>query len=280
MLRKSLSLFVLVALCVPACAVDIVHDPGLAVQQQANHAVDFVKWAQTEAHEAKIQIDAALTQINTLKSYEQLALQVVRLGNPAALLSLPGVRDVAELAGTGQQLYQEFGSLKNYFNPAAYQSDLNSVLSAYSQPNWQGFTTLSGYSVPPARSLYQFDTARWNTANQVSTMLNDLQQQRQNLQQQRDQALRALQSSTTDAEVKKYTGIIAGLNAAIAEVDQRSNQAAHQAQLQEQKIFAGQQISQAATAERQAAAQYQAIDQELKELPTADLHRPVNWGNP
>jgi hypothetical protein len=278
MLRKTLSLFVLVALCLsPARATIIVHDPGKALQDAGNEIVNLAKWSASEAHEAKIQIDSALTQLNTLRTYEQTVLEVVRLGNPAALMAIPGVRDVAELVSTGQQIYGEYQQLQAYFNPQNYQGDITSVLSAFQQPNWQGFTTMSGYSVPPAQSLYQFDTARWNTTNQSQILLSQIQQQRQTLQQQRDVVSSQLESATTVSDVQKYSAQLANLNAAIAELDQRSQQVIQQDQLQHQKIYAGQQISQAAAAERQGGQQYQAIDLDLQQLPANDFHQAKNW---
>jgi predicted ribosome quality control (RQC) complex YloA/Tae2 family protein len=270
MRRKALSVLVLAAMEIPAHGTLIVHDPGVAIQQSVNHAMDYVQMVKT-------QIDGAATQLNTLRSYENTVVQLARMGNAAELKNLPGVSDVAQLAGSGLQLYRELGSFQNYLIPAHYQADLNSILTSYSQPNWQGFVTSSGASVSPTQSAFQFPVASWNTSNQALDLINRLQQQRQTLQQQRAQTQSFLAGATTDAEVKKYSGNLAALNAAIAEVDQQVHQVLGATQLQQQKIVAGQQVTQAATAEREAAAQYRAIDQEFEALPVADLHRPVNW---
>lgn len=53
----------------------VVHDPVLMAKQSADEVVNFAKWAKTE-------VDAAQTQLNTLQTYENTVLQVVRMGNP------------------------------------------------------------------------------------------------------------------------------------------------------------------------------------------------------
>src|SRR6266481_1778918 len=83
----------------------IVYDPALHAQTAADHIVDFAKWAKTE-------VDAAQTELNTLQTYQQTLLYVARLGDPAALRSIPGVSTIAELYSMYGQLQQSYQQLQ------------------------------------------------------------------------------------------------------------------------------------------------------------------------
>ena len=198
------------------------------------------------------------------------------MGDPAQLRNLPGVSDVAALYSSGQQLMYEYQSWQRYFSPQNFQYDMNSILSSYRLPTWNGFTTQSGVLVTPLPANYQFNTARWNIANDAQQQLAQLEQQRQKLEKQRDQALSSLQSATTDSEVQKYHAIVNGLNGALADVSARANELAHQVALKGQQLNAGQQVYQASQAERQAADAYHAIDMDLSALPPP--FETPSWG--
>jgi len=71
----------------------VVHDPVLMAKRSADEVVNFAKWAKTG-------VDAAQTQLNTLQTYENTVLQVVRMGNPAALRNLPVVGSIAALVSS------------------------------------------------------------------------------------------------------------------------------------------------------------------------------------
>src|SRR5262249_7208536 len=156
----------------------------------------------------------------TFGNAENTVLQVVRMGNPAALRNLPGVSTVAELYQIYGQLSRNQGTVQALLNPQRYQNDLNYILGAYRLPKWNGFNTESGLPVLPAQGLFQFSTASWNVANNAQQQLTTLDQQRQKLQQKRDQALSSLEAATTASEVQKYHALLNSLNAAIAEVSQ------------------------------------------------------------
>ena len=49
-----------------------------SIAQNASNRLNLGKWAKTEA-------DAAQTEVNTLRTYENTVLQVARMGNPAAV---------------------------------------------------------------------------------------------------------------------------------------------------------------------------------------------------
>jgi hypothetical protein len=232
--------------------------------------VNLAKWIKTE-------LDAAATELNTLHTYENTIVQLARMGDPAQLHNLPGISDVAALYSSGQQLMYEYQSWQRYLSPQNFQYDMNSILSSYRLPTWNGFTSQSGVLVTPLPANYQFNTARWNIANDAQQKLAQLEQQRQRLEAQRDQALASLQGATTDSEVQKYHAVVNGLNGALADVSARANEVAHQVALKGQQINAGEQVYKASQAEREAAAGYQEIDSDLSALPVGNLQRTILW---
>src|SRR6516225_2893637 len=246
------------------------HDAAGWAQYGASEVMNFAKWAKTE-------VDAAQTQLNTLNTYENTVLQVARFGNPAALRSLPGVSTVAELVSMYNQVSRDYQQLQGLVNPSQYRNDLNSILSAYSQPSWNGFTSMSGANIPPAQGLYQFATSNYNVGQAVQQQLATLEQKKITLTQKRDAALQSLQNATTASDVQKYQAILEGLNAAIADVNQSESQLAQRAHMQQAQNAAAQQIYSASQTERRAAAAYQGIDRDLSALPIGDFHQGARW---
>src|SRR6266404_3477649 len=106
-------------------------------QDAGNEVVNLSKWAKTE-------VDAAQTQLNTLNTYENTVLQVARMGDPAALRSLPGVSTVAELYQIYGQFSRDYVSAQALLNPQRYRNDMNYILSAYQLPQWNGFNKSNG----------------------------------------------------------------------------------------------------------------------------------------
>jgi hypothetical protein len=250
------------------CAL-VVWDPGVSAQSAGQETVNLAKWIKTE-------LDTANTALNTLRSYENSVVQLARMGDPAQLRSLPGISDVAQLMGTGQQLMYEYQSWQRYFSPQHFQYDANAILSSYQLPSWNGFTSQSGALISPLPANYQFSTARWNIANDAQQKLAELEQQRQKLEKQRDQALSSLQSAATDADIQKYHAIVNGLNGALADVSARANELAHQVTLKGQQLNAGEQVYRASQFERQAADALHGIDSDLSALPPS-METP-SWG--
>jgi predicted ribosome quality control (RQC) complex YloA/Tae2 family protein len=213
--------------------------------------------------------------MNTLHTYQQTVIQVARSGDPAAIRNLPGISEVSQLTSTGQQAYQGYARLPQYFSPTNYQADANTILSQFGQPAWNGWTTASGASVPLRQSAYQFDVSRWNVADRVLSLLQQNQTERQRLQAQRNQLQQQLTTATTDAETKKLHAQLDNVNAALAQLDARDQQAVAHGQQQQVKINAGQQVTRAASVEQRQAAEYQQVNQGLAALPGQGA--PVSW---
>jgi hypothetical protein len=156
---------------------------------------------------------------------------------------------------------------------------MNYILRSYQLPQWNGFTTASGLPVAPAQGTFQFSTASWNVASNAQQELKTLDDQRQKLQQQRDQALSSLQSATTASDVQKYHAVVNALNGAIAEVSYAEQELYHRTGYQNQQLAAGQQIYNASQVERRLGRDYQDVDTGLNWLPTGDMNKPVLWGS-
>jgi hypothetical protein len=124
---------------------------------------------------------------------------------------------------------------------------------------------------------FQFDTGSWNIANNAQQQLQTLDQQRQKLQQQRDQALSSLQAGSTTSDVQKYHAVVDALNGGIAEVSQAEQKIYHRTALQAQQQLAGQQIYNTSHVQQRQASDYQTVDAGLNGFPMAGFRSPVYW---
>ncbi len=253
-----------------ARATQVVYDPIVHGTIVGDQVVNFAKWAASEAHEAQ-------TQLNTLQTYENTVLQVARMGNPAALRSLPGVSNVAELYQIYGRLASDYQQIQRMTNPQNLQMTFNSILSTYKQPTWNGFTAANGVTIQPNQGSFQFAISNYNVAANVQQQLTQLDQKKQTLTQERDAALQSLQSATDQSTVQKLHSSVTALNGAIADINQSEQQLFNQARLQQTQNVAAQQIYQAAQREATQASDYQAIDQGLNGLPLGNLSQPVLW---
>jgi len=235
-MRKQIALsFVLLALVFKAEATQSVIDHTALARSAAQEVVNLAKYATTATKETD-------TALNTLHTYENTVLEVARMGDPAALRSIPGVSTVAELYQVYGQLSREYVTAQALLNPQRYQADMNYIWRSYQLPQWNGFTTGNGLPVAPAQGLFQFPTASWNVATNAQQELKALDDQRQRLQQQRDRALSSLQGATTQSDVQKHHAVVTALNGAIAEVSHAEQELYHRTGYQNQQLAAGQQI--------------------------------------
>jgi hypothetical protein len=253
-------------------ATESVIDHTSIAQSAAQEVVNLAKYVTTATKQTE-------TALNTLNQYEQMLLYVSRFGNPAALRNIPGVSTVAELYSMYGQLTRDYQQAQALLNPQGYQRNMNSILSSFQLPQWNGFRAANGTQVLPAQGVFQFPTASWNVANNAQQQLQTLDQQRQKLQQQRDQALSSLQSATTASDVQKYHAVVTALNGAIAEVSHAEQELYHRTGYQNQQLAAGQQIYNASAVERRFGQDYQDVGTGLNWLPTGDMNKPVLWGS-
>jgi hypothetical protein len=259
------------ALCVPVSRANmVVHDPIGWASNAVEEVTNYTLWLKHEA-------DAAATELNTLHTYEQEIVQLARLGDPAALAQLTGVKDILAIYQDYAQITYDFQRMQTYFNPASYQYDMASILNTYRQPNWQGMLAYGGTAYVPAAGNYQFATASFNTAKTAQQTIQSLTTQRQNLQTQRDGALQSLQSATTQSDVQKWTAVLQTLNSSISHIDAQIQQV----NLQQAQISAGQAVYQASQREQLGASMLNGVERDLGSFNrvTSNYLEPVYWNN-
>jgi hypothetical protein len=256
MRREILILVGVFSLAFKASATMPVIDHAHIAQDAGNEVVNLAKYVTTATKQTE-------TALNTLRTYENTVLQVARMGDPAALRNIPGVSTVAELYQLYGQLTRDYQQAQALLNPQRYQADMNYILRSYQLPQWNGYTASNGLPVLPAQGLFQFPTASWNVANNSLDELKTLDEQRQRLQRQRDEALSSLQSATTQSDVQKYHAVVDSLNAAIAEVAHGEQELYHRTGYQNQQLQAGQQIYNASQAEAERASALSQYDRDI-----------------
>ena len=252
----------------------IVHDPVGWVQYGVAEVVNYAKWTAQEAN-------TAATELNTLHSYEQQVIQLARLGNPAALAQLTGVSSITSLYRDYALISVDIQQMENAVNPQNFQSQFNSVLATYRQPNWQGVITYGGGQFLPAAGSYQFATANYNAAQTAQQTITSLTAQRQAVQTQRDSAIQSLQAATTQSDVQKWTAMVQALNASITHIDAEIQQVIERAKLQQTQNTAAQGMYAASQREQLAASMQNGFEQDLGSFArVAPIYmQPAGWGN-
>src|SRR5260221_3159474 len=248
----------------------VVHDPIGWASNAVEEVTNYTLWLKHEA-------DAAATELNALHTCEQEIVQLARLGDPAALAQLTGVKDILAIYQDYAQITYDFQRMQTYFNPVSYQYDMASILNTYRQPNWRGMLAYGGTAYVPAAGNYQFGTASFNTAKTAQQTIQSLTTQRQNLQTQRDSALQSLQSATTQSDVQKWTAVLQTLNSSISHIDAQIQQV----NLQQAQISAGQAVYQASQREQLGASMLNGVERDLGSFNrvTANYLQPVHWNN-
>lgn len=252
----------------------IVHDPIGWVQYGVAEVVNYANWVAQETN-------TAATQLNTLRSYEQQVVQLARLGDPAALSQLTGVNSITSLYRDYAIISSDILQMENAVNPQNFQSQFNSVLATYRQPNWQGVITYGGGQFLPAAGSYQFATANYNAAQTAQQTITSLTAQRQAVQTQRDSAIQSLQAATTQSDVQKWTAMVQALNASITHIDAEIQQVIERAKLQQTQNTAAQGMYAASQREQLAASMQNGFEQDLGSFArVAPIYmQPAGWGN-
>jgi hypothetical protein len=252
----------------------IVHDPVGWVQYGVAEVVNYANWAAQQAN-------TAATELNTLHSYEQEVIQLARLGNPAALAQLTGVNEITSLYRDYAMISSDIFQMKAAVDPQNFQSQFNSVLATYKQPNWQGVVTYGGGQFMPMAGNYQFSAANYAAAQTAQQTIASLNTQRQSVQTQRDNALRSLQAATTQSDVQKWTAVLQSLNASMTHIDAEIQQVVEQAKLQQAQNAAAQSIYSATQREQIAASLQNGFEQDLGSFArVAPIYmQPAGWSN-
>src|SRR5258708_36468444 len=117
------------------------------------------------------------------------------MGDPAAVAQLTGVSSITSLYRDYAMISADIQQMKNAVNPQNFQSQFNSVLATYKQPNWQGVITYGGGQFLPMAGSYQFATAEYYAAQTAPQKNASFTAQRQAGQKQPDSGGQRLQAA-------------------------------------------------------------------------------------
>jgi hypothetical protein len=250
------------------------HDTIGWAQYGVSEVINYANWAAQEAN-------TATTELNTLHSYEQQVIQLARMGNPAGLAQLTGVSQITSLYRDYAMISSDLYQMQAAVNPQNFQSQFNSVLATYKQPNWQGAITYGGGQFMPTAGNFQFATANYSAVQTAQKTIVSLTAQRQSVQTQRDSALQSLQAATTQSDVQKWTAVVQALNASMTHIDAEIQQVIEQAKLQQTQNSAAQSIYTATQREQIAASLQNGFEQDLGSFArVAPIYmQPAQWSN-
>ena len=272
--RRIVIIGVALALFVPWAKAYTWHDTIGWAQYGVSEVINYANWAAQEAN-------TAATELNTLRSYEQEVIQLARMGDPAALAQLTGVNQMTQLYRDYAMISSDIVQMANATNPVGFQSQFNSILATYKQPNWQGVVTYGGGQFLPTAGNFQFATANYNAAKTTQQTIGSLTAQRQSVQTQRDSALQSLQAATTQSDVQKWTAVVQALNASMTHIDAEIQQVIEQAKLQQAQNAAAQSVYSATQREQIAASLQNGFEQDLGSFArVAPIYmQPAGWSN-
>jgi hypothetical protein len=250
------------------------HDTIGWAQYGVSEVINYANWAAQEAN-------TAATELNTLHNYEQQVIQLARMGDPAALTQLTGVNSITSLYRDYAMISADIQQMKYAVNPQNFQSQFNSVLATYKQPNWQGAITYGGGQFLPTPGNYQFAMANYNAAQTAQQTIASLTAQRQTIQSQRDSAIQSMQAATNQSDGQKWTAMVQALNASITHIDAEIQQVIEQAKLQQTQNSAAQSMYAASQREQLAASMQNGFEQDLGSFArVAPIYmQPAGWGN-
>jgi len=192
----------------------VVYDPTSNIQQIISQAENIAQYIQMVENQVQ-QIQQLSGQLDQLQQYNRA------FGNPSQILNITGVSALtADLAKT--PVGQTISAVEKLSDGvAALTYDANGLYHQIGAT----FTTPSGNKIQRETADYKpFEAVNNATAN-YTNVTADVLLRRQALKQDIASTTRALQSATTASEVQKLTGVLIGLNGALAATDNELDQA-------------------------------------------------------
>ncbi|HEX5398662.1 MAG TPA: hypothetical protein VFY06_06380 [Verrucomicrobiae bacterium] len=199
----------------------IVYDPAMHTQQIIDEAQNIAKYIQMIDNQVQ-QIQTLTSQLTEFKNYEAV------FGNPAKVVLSMVAPLKADLQSLEPGLSLESlvananGTIALNFNNAGIYSTVGA-----------SFQTPGGQTIPRPVSQYAPFSAIINTASNYVAVADNAAQRRAAIKDQIAQTTQQLQNATTDAEVQKLHGVLAGLDSDLASTDDEVNQAAATAMVQD-----------------------------------------------
>lgn len=235
----------------------------LPVVDYAGNIANEINWVINYIKQVDMDVQQHLIVLKEVQQIENEIEQLERMGNPGALTQLPGVSNIQTLSQIIAGFKQDVAQLEALVNPHTAANTANQVLQTYGQPLWNGFTAANGTKISPNVGMIQFSASDYNVINAVQQNVQNLQQKKLTLSQQRDQAISAMQSANDQSTIFKQSAIIQALSGAISDVNAQITQAVQAGQAQQQKNQAAREISAATQIQRQNAADLGAVDQDM-----------------
>ncbi|HVX91052.1 MAG TPA: hypothetical protein VHC20_05515 [Candidatus Paceibacterota bacterium] len=213
-MKTIFALIATLAIATTAHAQWVVYDPAIHTQQILDQAQNVAKYIEM--------IENQIQQINTLTSQLRELEQYNRaFGDPSRLLNITGVtgllRDLrhAELGQSIEQIRRiADGSYALTYDGSGIYHSVGTT-----------FRTPSGTEIERDEEIYRDNAAIQRTTDNYTSVADDVRDRRRVLKDQIAATTEQLQSATTDAEVQKLTGVLIGLNAALAATDKEVDQA-------------------------------------------------------
>ena len=192
----------------------IVYDPVNNVQQILAQAEDIAKYVQMVENQVQ-QIQQLSDQLKQLEQYNKA------FGDPSQILNITGVSALtADLTKT--TVGKTISAIEQTSDGvAALTYDANGLYNQIGAT----FSTPSGNQIKRETPDYKPYEAINNATANYATVTTDVLQRRQALKNDIATTTEALQSATTASEVQKLTGVLVGLNGALASTDKEIDQA-------------------------------------------------------
>ena len=252
--------------------------------------IDVAHIAQDEVNQTLNYVDYVGTQVNTYEQQLNQVEQLKRLGDPSTLTNLAGLNklgtSVQTLGAPMQGTPQITGGVSSLTSGSVLQLNgatptqiFSSLQGTYKPINATGVTS-SGTTFNRSPDQYVYKGAVANASNNYASRMADIGTQQTKLTSQINDTLQSLNGAQTDAEVQKYSALLAAQNAQLANLNQQAAQVAAQATQQQTTALAQDQATKQAQAEQNEA---EAADGEKKAatyftFPTSNesLQKPTN----
>jgi len=202
-------------LCVlSAHAQYIVYDPKLNTQTILNQAQNLAKYVEMINNQIQ-QINTLTSQLKELQHYNQI------FGDPSKILNFPSVSGlIQDLQNTG--VGQAIGELQDLADGvAALTYDANGLYHNIGEI----FNTPNGQTVARDQDRYRQFAAVNETTDNYADVYADVIARRRALKLEIAATTAQLRTASTASEVQKLTGILIGLNGALAAADKEIDQA-------------------------------------------------------
>ena len=192
----------------------IVYDPTSNIQQILAEAENIAQYIQMVDNQVQ-QITQLSDQLKQLQQYNKA------FGDPSQILNVSGISALAaDLTKT--PIGQTISAVQQASDGVqALTYDANGLYNQIGAT----FTTPSGKQVQRETADYKPNEAINKATANYTAVTTDVLQRRQSLKDDIASTTKALQSATTSSEVQKLTGVLVGLNGALASTDKEIDQA-------------------------------------------------------